>query len=201
MKREVVMTLNNIISCVCFRRPVNHLQCNKGQQVFTILTAPAHIPLDAGVFLPFIWTCAVQESYPLWLTQWPYGFCCPQGGPGAGLQTDQSGNHAPPTEINTHFLSSLSHWFFPHSSNPHAVARPAQRKWQTTSRGLPLLWQECLRQPSGERETLSHSSGGCKLFVCLLQTAHPNKNGFTLILNHAWPTFTIFTPDAVKECH
>ncbi len=111
----------------------------------------------------------LSKNHPLWLTQWPYGFCCPQVGPGAGLQTDQSGNHAPPTEINTHFLSSLSHWFFPHSSNPHAVARPAQRKWQTTSRGSPLLWQECLRQPSGERETFSHSSGGCKLFVCLLQ--------------------------------
>lgn len=78
-------------------------------------------------------------SDPLWLTQWPYGFCCPQCGPGAGLQTDQSGNHAPPTEINTHFLSSLSHWFFPHSCKPLCCSKASSEEMTDHIKRLAAL--------------------------------------------------------------
>lgn len=97
------------------------------------------------------------------LIVWPHGLGCLQGDPGAAPQTDQSWNHAPPTEINTHFLSSLSHWFFPHSLNLRTVATPAQRKWQTTSRDSHLLWQERSCQLSRERETFEHSAAGLRV--------------------------------------
>lgn len=114
------------------------------------------------------------------LTQWPYGFCWQRGHPGAGLPADQSGNDAPPTEINTHFLSSLSHWFFPHSLNSRAVVRPAQRKWPTTSRDWPALTGELMPACASKSDTLA-----------LVAKYFENIFTFlTLLLNQAWPWFT-----------
>lgn len=207
------MTLNNIISRVgLFWDDLSiFYSVTKVNKCWScmIVNAPAATALDAGVFLPFISRQVlskhrarpfVADTVTLWLLLPAWR--------SRSWSADRSKWESCPTNRDKYTLPLFPFTLvFPTLLEPPCCSKASSEEMTDHIKRLAVALTGVLA-PAFRREgdALTFIRGLRVICVSFANVgshsaAHPNKNDFTLISSHAWPIFTIFTPDAVKECH